>query len=431
MLRWAEDYTTLLDQPLRGIDRLKYIPLDPAGRSHLSLGGSIREQFEFYNNRDFGFAEADDDAFLLHRLMVHADLHVDDGVRVFAELGNTRAIGLGEEPPPLDENRLFLHQGFIDLAVVDGLDGMPGLDLRVGRQEMPLGSARLISLRDGPNNRLSFDAARATVSGENWATDVFAATPVDLQSGVFDDQINDETLLWGAYGTLHEIQEHTSVDLYYIGIHRDERRFGNAFGDEVRHSVGTRIFGHTNGFDFNTELVYQFGSIGSADIAAGTIANDFGYTWASAPWAPRVGIRLDYSSGARGAGSTTETFDPLFPKNNYFSEAAVIFPANIIDVNPNVTVYPTEHLAIEIMWDFLWRASPDDAVYIPPGRPLFAPTLSDGRFIGNSLSLLAEYHLARGTSVNAAFTFFDAGNAVRDAGGEDIVYAAAWVEFKF
>ncbi len=429
MTRWSERYSAVTSRDLRGLDRLKRIPLGDTDKRFLSLGGSIREQLEGYRNRDFGFSDANDDVYLLHRLLLHADLHASESVRMFAEVGNTLIEGRQGEPSPVDENQLFVNQAFIDARWE--FSEANAVRTRLGRQELPFGSGRLLSLRDGPNNRLSFDAARVTVDSVSWTVDAILAAPVDIRRGMLDDRFNDDALLWGIYST-HEVEPgEMSINLYYLGIARTHRRFGSAEGDETRHSIGTRVFGAISGVDYNLEAVGQFGSLGDADIRAWTIASDIGYTWKNHSWKPRIGLRANIQSGARGGREITETFDPLFPSNSYFSEAAALSPSNLMDINPSVRLHPSPGLQIDGSWDFVWRTSEQDSVYAPPGVPLFEPEGSAGRFVGHSVSVRATQKLGRGATVNSAYTHFFVGDAMRTAGGEGIDYFALWMDWKF
>ncbi|MEO1585447.1 MAG: alginate export family protein [Planctomycetota bacterium] len=424
--RWSEDYSVLADPPGPDgiLQRMKWIELDDERGVVLTTGGSIREQFEGYRNRAFGFEDGDDDFYLLHRTTIHADLRLGDHARVFGEVASALIAGRDVEPSPVDENEFFLHQGFLDLRARGG----PAV-LRLGRQEFSLGSGRLFSLRDGPNVRLAFDGARLTLASRDTVTDLFVLQPVDIRLGVFDDRISDDTVTWGVH-TAIDVGAVGGVDVYYIGIAREGRSFGNAAGNETRHSFGSRWYIDRGGFDANLEGVVQIGSLGDADIFAWTIASDTGHSWDEVAWSPRLGLRANISSGDRYGAGRTGTFDPLFPNNSYFSEAAVISPSNLIDLNPTLTLRPDAETEITAMWDFVWRTSVRDAVYGPPGVPLFDAALSDGRFVGHSVSLLARREMGRHVTANAAYTHFSSGDAVTEAGGDDVDYLAVWVEFK-
>ena len=54
------------------------------------------------------------------------------------------------------------------------------LTLRAGRQEMSYGSERLISVREGLNNRRAFDAIRLLYRENSVSVDAFISRPVEV-----------------------------------------------------------------------------------------------------------------------------------------------------------------------------------------------------------------------------------------------------------
>src|SRR5262245_42122828 len=89
LLRFNEDYRYLADPANRTdlFDPLKYIPLSATDRnSYLSLSGEIRERFEVFSNPDFGVpGTPPHDSYLLQRITLGADLHLNDRVRFFVQ----------------------------------------------------------------------------------------------------------------------------------------------------------------------------------------------------------------------------------------------------------------------------------------------------------------------------------------------------------
>ncbi len=83
--------------------------------------------------------------------------HVGKWVRSFAQLQSSMT-NCKPITSAVDENPLELHQAFAELLLKP--DSANKLHLRVGRQELFYGSQRLVSVRDGPNNRQSFDAIK-------------------------------------------------------------------------------------------------------------------------------------------------------------------------------------------------------------------------------------------------------------------------------
>src|SRR5438552_11803126 len=79
-LRYDENYEYLRDPSRRSdyLDAIKFIPLHTNGDRYLTLGGEIRERYEYYHNNLWGRGPQDQDGYLLQRYMVHADTHFGD-----------------------------------------------------------------------------------------------------------------------------------------------------------------------------------------------------------------------------------------------------------------------------------------------------------------------------------------------------------------
>lgn len=54
---------------------IKFIPLDKTGTRYLSIGGEIRERYEYFHNSLWGQEPQDNNGHLLQRYMLHTDLH--------------------------------------------------------------------------------------------------------------------------------------------------------------------------------------------------------------------------------------------------------------------------------------------------------------------------------------------------------------------
>jgi hypothetical protein len=149
---------------------LKYIPLNSDGSVNLSLGGELRERFEYYSEPAFGLRGLDEDSCLLHRLMLSADLHAGQYFHPFLQLGNHLKTGKQAARSPSDVDEFDVQQAFVDLI----LNAPVKLMLRAGRQEITFGSGRLVSVREGANVRRSFDGARLTFASGPAIFDAFA-----------------------------------------------------------------------------------------------------------------------------------------------------------------------------------------------------------------------------------------------------------------
>src|SRR5262245_26247946 len=79
-LRYDEDYGYLRDRAKHGdlFDAIKFVPLGAEGDSYLSLGGEIRQRYEYFHNPVWGQEEKDPNGYWLQRYMLHTDFHLGD-----------------------------------------------------------------------------------------------------------------------------------------------------------------------------------------------------------------------------------------------------------------------------------------------------------------------------------------------------------------
>jgi hypothetical protein len=447
LFRYDEDYTYLADPARRGhaLDDLKYMALSADGTVSLSIGGEARSRYEHTSAPFFGLRSPGHDDFFLQRLLLHADLRIGDrtGVhgRVFVQL--LSGLVTGEELPKtgIQDNLLDVQQAFADVIWGDNRPAATGkggssLAIRAGRQEIGLGSFRLVTIREPTNARLAFDGVRATLHAQGLTFDGFLFRPTDQKIGLFNDGQDDNTTFWGVHGVAPLAPDRRlGLDLYYLGLKRERTRFQSGTGNELRHSVGARIWGRADGWDHDTEAVLQFGTFDlpgrSQDILAWTVASNTGYTFEHALWQPRLGLKLNVASGdSDPADGRLGTFNPLFPRNNYFNDANLLAPYNFFDFHPTITVKPADNLTIGAGVDSYFRYETGDAVYSPTGIVIPAGA-SDDRYVGTSLALTADWAINRHLALTLSYTHFFKGQVVKDAGGRDVDYFGASLTAKF
>ena len=299
---------------------------------------------------------------------------------------------------------------------------------------MEYGSGRLIDVREGTNLRRSFDAARALFKFRDWQVDGFWSKPVRNRPGVFDDDPNPSVSLWGAYG-VHPLSvlPDGHVDLYYLGYENDQAAYSVGTGHELRHSLGTRIWGAPMPWEYNGEYVWQFGRFRRGDIEAWTAANAVRYNFQEWPLRPRLGLRFDVASGNLNPRSPNlQTFNPLFPSGAYFNLANPIGPQNIIDLHPVLDLNFGDKVTATADWNFFWRESLDDGIYSLAGVPLRPGTPSRARNIGSSPSLTVAWQVTRHTTVLASYVHFFPGPYLQEnPPAKAIDYVTVWIDFTF
>jgi len=412
-------------------DPVKYVPFDSSGRRYLSLGGEARERYEYFSQPNWGAGPLGS-GYLLQRYFLHGDLHLGENARIFTQLQSSLEDDRKGGPRPTDKDELDLHQAFLDLGLDPTADTR--FTLRSGRQELAYGSQRIIAVREGPNVRQSFDGFRAIIQSGEVQIDAFATRPVQTKRHVFDDGPDNAKALWGTYAVLPlPLLPEASIDLYYIGLYRRTASFDQGTAGENRHSAGTRLWRTAPPLDYNFEFLYQWGSFGNGDIRAWTVASDTGYTLPSLPLRPRFALKADIASGDDNPNDPDlQTFNPLFPKGAYFSEAGLIGPANFIDLNPGLDLHPGDRLTLTLNWDIFWRESAGDGLYNNAVALVRSGKTSDARYIGNMPQAQLSWVIDRHLTFVAIYGHFFTGRFLEETGsGKDLDYVTSWVTYRF
>jgi hypothetical protein len=443
VLRTEEDWSFLADPTARveWLDRIKYIPWRSGGNSqYLSIGGEYRQTVESVRNDAWNPAEPAWNRFGLERFQLHFDVHADRRLRLFLQLESGLEQGRKNGPRVIDGKRLDFLNAFADL----GLNGAAhSIVLRVGRQEIQLGSGRMVAVREGPNVRQSFYGARLSAPLGLWRSEWFALRPAADKPGFFDNVPLQTTSFWGAFATRPwNAGSLNLLDVYYYGLDRKQAVFNRGTGREQRHTIGARIASHdpasTAGrmaiLHFDAEAAAQFGSFAGSGIQAWTAASEFGVILPELPFTPRLGLRTNVSSGDGGSKQNLGTFNPLFPIGNYFGILADTGPGplNARDLHPNLRLTLPHGVALDADWLFWWRQSLQDGVYGVPGNLLVSAGKSNARFVGHRPGMEARWQIDRHAYLQLDYGVFFAGGFPRQSGRtSNLNYGSLWLGYKF
>jgi hypothetical protein len=435
LLREDEDWSFLRNKTLSHDfwDPLKYIQLREKNNWYMTIGGEAREVWEQIGNDNWG-QQPYQNAYLNERYMLSTDIHYGEHLRTFVELKsglNSYRIGGSR---PIDEKKLDFQAGFLELS--DTIKSNQ-LQLRIGRHELEYGSGRLIDVREGPNVRLSFDGFVVKDKLGQWQIDGLAVRPDEDKPGFFDNAPNSGISFWGLYG-VRPVSSKRSLDLYYLGLNRKSATFQRGTAEEIRHSLGARfsrpIETTRRGWDFDDEALWQFGTFGSGNIRAWTIATETGYRFAASPLKPRFSTKIDVSSGDHPNTNTLGTFNPLFPKGNYFGVLATTGPGpvNFIDFHPHVEFALPHDVSASFDWIVQWRESVDDGVYSVPGMLIRAADGSQARFVGDRPGMELRWQKTRHLWFQGDYGIFYAGTFLKETQpARNLNYWALWAGYKF
>lgn len=414
LVRYDENYDTLTfskDAPL--IQRVKHIDLSSKS-TYLSLGGEVRSAYEASKDQLFGLKKGTEEIGLF-RAYLHADLHLGERFRFYGEIASGIRAGGEGNPLPIQEDKLFVHQSFGEYNFSP--NSSKKIIARIGRQELQLGSGRILSTRVGPNIRQSFDVARIVVMGySKWNFSGFYGKPVANQLGVFDnDLFSDKSPDFWNIAAIRSFGK-LNLDLYYFGYFKKNAVFQQGAGYEKRHSLGGRIHSKA-AFDYDIEALYQFGKFNDADISAYTVSAHIGYTFFHAPLKPRIGLKTEYISGdVNTSDNTLQTFNAMFPDGGYFAGVNALGPSNLYDVHPSVDYQLRKNIRLSSGIAYVWRASLQDGLYNPAGFLIVRNTTPNNeRFVGTQFTQIANWKINRYFSVTGIYAYFFAGDYLKQS----------------
>jgi hypothetical protein len=413
--RADEDWSFLEHTPPADLwDPVKYIPLRGAD-SFMTLSGEVRYRGEGFRIRDTSTRPGAIDNYLLQRYLFGADVHVGRRARFFGELQSGIINGSLRSPRPTDRNSLDVHQAFVEWRQPIRT---ASISIKAGRQELSIGSTRLISASPGLNVKRSFNGVATVFRAPTWTVAGAAAQLVRLGSGIFDDRTDSDQLFWGVAASRRSPRfERGELGAYYLGIERTASQYAQGIGAERRHTAGVKWVGSGARFDLNYDGLFQWGEFGNGGpIRAWAFATETGWALPIAGWRTRLFARADVASGDRDAADPRlQAFNPLFPGNAYSGAVGLLGPTNLTDFTAGVTLAPRTDLTIGFEVPSYWRTSTEDGVYGTDLRMLVAPAAGEGKYVGTNPGVLVVWQATRHCQLQAVATRFLSGRFLQDS----------------
>jgi hypothetical protein len=356
--------------------------------SWLTFGGQYRMRIEGYSGG--GFLPNSDDDYALSQFRLNFTIHPASWFKVFAEGMDARAFAKSPALPPY-QNTWDIRQGYAEFG--DSEKGVFGL--RVGRQELNFGDQRLIGSSPWTNVGRVFDAARGTVRYHGYRLDAFTSSVVNAVSGTWDHHQQGNNL-HGLYGGIEKLVPKATIEPYVFW--RVQPRVKNEAGAVANMDEkvwGVRMVGTLPaGFDYGTEMVKEFGSLGSDDIHAWAGHWVVGSTSKSLPFTPRVFGEFNYASGdANPKDGNRGTFDQLYPSgHDKYGLADQVGWRNIRDLRAGLETKPLKKTGLLFEYNDWYLASATDALYNSSGTALVRNTAGvAGTHVGQEADAIATW----------------------------------------
>jgi Alginate export len=217
----------------------------------------------------------------------------------------------------------------------------------------------------------------------------------------------------------------------YVALYlRDNVSYLDASGNEQRNILDIRYSGAKNGVDWDLEAMGQTGDVGKSRVQAWAIGTRTGYTFSRVLWEPRLGIQIDLASGDHHPGDGfVQTFNPLFPNGYYFTLAGYTSYANLINIKPSITITPIPALTLLAAFGLQWRETTSDGIYTQPNIYVPGTAGEGGSWTGAYLQTRADWTISRNLSASVEAVHFQAGDAIRNAGGHNADYCGVELDY--
>ncbi|MEM6686510.1 MAG: alginate export family protein [Bacteroidota bacterium] len=422
LLRQDDAITIVDDGKKSWYESLKSIDLGK--NMSLHFGGSYRFQTEAFVNEQFSTEEDQSDYWFLQRFQLFSHLKISDKFEFFVEL-NSSIIFSKDNLSPVDRDELSFTQLFAKYHF------NAQWNFLIGRQNMRLGSGRLLDIREGPNVRLSFDMAQLQFENEKTKVTTFYAVPVRPEAGIFDNDIlNFQETLATLYWTQHW-NATTNTDVYLMYKEEDDKTWNAGTANDERLSIGLRHFGNWGKLRYNNEFVYQTGNFGNQNINAWTASVNIEHAILICSNDATIGLKTELISGDTDVNDNTlNTFDGLYPRGAYFGRVARLGPSNLFDIHPYVATFIGK-FSLEFDYVAFWRFSNDDGVYSPP-LILEYPSVNSKRFIGHQVGSIAGFEVNSFITLELETNLIFPGSFLKESGLNDTLFhTVVTAEFKF
>ncbi len=395
------------------VERLKRIPLNDCWL--FSTGGEYWTRYHHEHNSRLTEVT---NTYNLQKVRAYGDLWYSDCLRVYGEYIWADSINPNLPPVPPDVDLGDLHNLFIDLKLGEFND--KPVFVRTGRQELQLGSQRLVTPLPWANKRHAFDGVKVFRQGEKWDFDAFWTQYVPPLASSFDK--SDENQIFAGTWLTYRPKKGEFFDLYYLRYDNDNTSIqqGIVRAPFETNTIGSRWTGDQDGFLWDFEGAIQFGEQGNSDLFAGMATAGVGRSWKDHCYSPTFWLYYDYASGDSNPGTgDVHTFNQQFPFGHYYlGWMDLVGRQNIHDLNAHFYVYPTPWVTAWLQYHHFWLDQSTDALYNAGGVAYRRdPTGAAGTNVGDEIGFVLNFHLTRYSDILASYNKLYGGGFLQDTSG--------------
>jgi Alginate export len=329
----------------------------------VKVTGAVRVRVEAPHGSDFTVTPAD--AYSLTRIRFGVAFQPVDWLRCFGEAEDSRVEFYRVTPASTLSDPFEFRQGYVELGAIEG----KGAKVRVGRQDLFLGSMRLISTGDWSNITKNFNVARGTLTASMVNLDLIAGSVI-LDDPGRADRTKPGEHFYVAYSKWTKLVPGASIEPYVMAktqagtdeVKGKDNRLGHA---DILYG-GLRIVGTVpGGFDYNAEAIREGGEYADDTVQSFAYILGGGWKWRGQRWLPHFSSALSRASGDSGRkDGHHESFDYLYgaqqPLTSLTGQMAF---RNIVNFRAGADFTPFKKLKVQADFRDYWLATVQDGLY--------------------------------------------------------------------
>ena len=400
------------DRTFPWLDEIKRIPLGEHWL--LATGGEYRFRF---NNEGNARLTTIDNNYYLTRLRTYTDLWYEDKFRMYLEFISADIVH-NDLPPVLpDRDPADFLNAFLEFKLGE-FDGHAAA-VRLGRQEILLGSQRVIGTLEWANTRRTFDGVRGYWRGDDYDFDLFWLQPV-IPNGNGLNSPDGNVNVAGAWWSFRP-EKDVWADVYALfannGNVRTSQGIPVAPGSLV--TLGSRHAGRHEGWQWDAEVMLQLGALQGNGLVAGATTVGAGRYWSNLPLTPSYWIYYDMATGTQNPGEApNSTYQQLFPFSHYYlGWTDQVGRENIRDFNQHLYVYPAPWMTCWVQYHRFWLFSARDALYNAAGQvSRVSRNGSAGYDVGQEVDLIVNFHIGPRSDILTGYCYLFGGDFLRQTG---------------
>lgn len=378
------------------------------------FSGQLRERWEATQGPSFTTLTPAG-SYVLSRIRLGVAFRPTSWLRFYGEAQDARAIFYKTSPGNSISNPFDWRQGYVEVGAMEG----NGIDVRAGRQELTLGSGRLVTSGEWSNVTKAFDIARGSIT-YNWLTMDLIGGSILLIDPTRMDRSKPGEHLYADYMSLKRLIPRARVEPYFLtktalNVKSKEGHLGNA--DTLY--IGGRIFGTLpGGFDYTYEGVIERGDYSTDAVHAWGSVGGGGWTNGRLPWKLHFSSDYMYATGDSGLKDDHhESFDYLYGSQQPTASLTGLFAwRNIENWRSGVDFAPRRGLSFKVDYRNFWLATVNDSLYNAIGTATVLDKKATSNHVGSGIETLVTNRFGEKTSLGIGLGTLSPGAYLKQAG---------------